>query len=84
MNKIFIVNFVNILTNILMILIFARVILSWVPSGFPRVRKFLFDVTEPLLAPIRKIIPPIGGVMDLSPIIAYLLLYLIQIGISYI
>ena len=84
MNKLLILNFVNLLTNILMLLIFARVILSWIPSGLPRTRKFIYDVTEPILAPLRKIIPPLGGLMDLSPIVAYLLLYLIQIGIGYI
>jgi len=84
MNKLLLVNFVNLLTNLLMILIFARVILSWVPRGLPRIKKFLFDVTEPLLAPLRKIIPAPGGIMDLSPIVAYLLLYLIQIGVSYL
>lgn len=84
MNKVYIVNFVNLLTNIFMVLIFARVILSWIPKGVPRLRKFVFDTTEPLLGPIRKIIPPIGGALDLSPIIAYLLLYLIQVLVAYI
>lgn len=67
-----------------MILIFIRVILSWVPSGIHNFRKFIYDVTEPILAPIRKIIPPLGGMIDLSPIIAYILLYLIQIAVSMI
>lgn len=79
MNKLFFINFVNLLTNILMVLIFARVIFSWIPNGIPSIRKFVFEVTEPFLAPIRKVIPPVGGVLDLSPIIAYLLLYLLQI-----
>jgi YggT family protein len=78
MNKELIINFVNILTNIYMVLIFIRVILSWIPSGANILRKFIFDATEPVLAPIRKVIPPLGGVVDLSPIIAYLLLFLIQ------
>lgn len=84
MSKLFVINFVNLLTNIFMVLIFVRVILSWIPNGIPRIRRFVFEITEPLLAPIRKAIPPIGGALDLSPIIAYLLMYLIQVLVSYI
>lgn len=78
MNKELLINFVNLLTNILMLLIFVRVILSWVPGKLERLRQFTYDTTEPLLGPMRKLIPPVGGVMDLTPIIAYLLLILIQ------
>ncbi|MFY9614350.1 MAG: YggT family protein [Candidatus Dormiibacterota bacterium] len=35
-------------------------------SGIPR---FLFEVTEPVLAPVRRLIPPIGGVLDISPML---------------
>ena len=76
--KEFIVNFLNLLTNILLVLIFIRVILSWVPAKITKFRKFMEDTTEPILAPIRKVIPPIGGTLDLSPIIAYLAIYLLQ------
>jgi len=76
--KVFLVNFFNLLTNILLILIFVRVILSWVPAKATTLRKFINDTTEPILAPIRRVIPPVGGALDLSPIIAYLLIYLLQ------
>jgi len=82
MNYQLIINFVNLFTNILMILILVRVVLSWIPSGIPKFRKVIDDITEPILAPIRKIVPPVGGVMDLSPIIAYVLLYLLQVIIG--
>ncbi len=52
--------------------VFGRVILSWFPidSGSPLagVFSFLYTVTEPVLGPARRAIPPIGG-FDLSPII---------------
>ena len=72
-----IINFINIFANIYFVLIFVRIILSFIPVGLPRLRLFIFDVTEPLLAPIRKIVPPMGGMFDLSPIILYLILELL-------
>ncbi len=58
------------------ILLFARVIMSWFVRdlGNP-IFRFLYEITEPLLAPIRRIMPPMG--LDLSPIIAYMLLSLL-------
>lgn len=82
MTKEFIINFINLLTNIYIGLIFVRVILSWIPKKAPRLQKFIYDATEPILGPIRKTIPPLGGAFDLSPIVAYLLLYLIQVLVS--
>lgn len=78
MYKEYIINFVNLLTNVLMILIFVRVIFSWIPSGLEKIRKVVFDLTEPILKPFRKLIPPIGGALDLSPIIAFIILQIIQ------
>lgn len=43
---------------------------------------FLYRVTEPVLAPIRKRMPDLGGV-DLSPIVVFVLIYLIQRLIVY-
>ncbi len=58
------------------IVLFARIILSWFPispgSGMSSIYGFLHTVTEPVLAPIRRLIPPIGmgGMgLDLSPMI---------------
>ena len=64
------------LLNLYLILLFARIILSWFPvsPGGPmaQIFSFLYTVTEPVLGPVRRAIPPIGmGGMgfDLSPII---------------
>lgn len=58
------------------IILFARIILSWFPiapnSGMSTVYGFLYSITEPVLGPIRRLIPPIGmgGMgLDLSPMI---------------
>ncbi len=57
---------------------FARVILSWFPiapgSAMAGVYSFLYAITEPVLGPIRRLIPPMGmgGMgLDLSPIIVF-------------
>ena len=59
--------------NIFMIIVFARVILSWVnPDPFNPIVRFINQVTEPLLYQIRTRIPTAFGGMDFSPIIVLL------------
>lgn len=65
-----IINFVSLIQQFLVILIFIRVILSWLRINI----KFIYDTTEWLLRPIRQVLPPIGGMLDLSPLLAILLL----------
>jgi YggT family protein len=58
--------------------IMARIILSWVRvDPYHPVSVFLFRVTEPILAPLRNIIPPIG-MLDISPIVAIIVLGIAQ------
>jgi YggT family protein len=66
------------------ILILIRVLLSWIYTNpyspalnNPAVR-ILYQVTDPILEPIRKVIPPIGGAIDISPIVALLLLDIVR------
>jgi YggT family protein len=67
-------NFLSLLSLVLWLLIIARVILSWVaPMGGGPFVAFIYQATEPLLAPIRRIIPPTAGI-DWSPLILLLLL----------
>jgi YggT family protein len=68
------VNFVLLLVTVLWLLVFARVILSWTnPTGGGGLVAFIYQVTEPILAPIRRVLPPTGG-LDWSPLIATLVL----------
>ncbi|MEI6266917.1 MAG: YggT family protein [bacterium] len=83
MVKEFILNFLNIFSNIFILLLFTRILLSFVPLKLLRFRLFVFNATEPVLAPVRKVIPPMGGVMDLSPIIVYLVLQALIIIAEY-
>jgi len=62
---------VNTVVNILTILLFARSILSFViRDPHNPIMRFLYDVTEPILAPIRRRMPPMGG-FDLSMLVAF-------------
>jgi YggT family protein len=66
--------FFGMLATALTILILGRVIVSWTnPSGGGGLTAFLYQATEPILAPIRRLIPPSAGI-DWSPMIAILLL----------
>ncbi|WP_151702295.1 YggT family protein [Nitrincola alkalilacustris] len=72
---------VGVFSNILTILFWATigsVIISWVAPGNPHpAPQILLQLTEPLYAIVRKVIPPIGG-LDLSPIVILLGIQLIQ------
>ncbi len=74
----FIVNFVSILVLILQIAIIGRAVLSWFPID-PRSPfvSILNEITEPVLAPLRRIVPRIG-LIDITPMVAIFLLYIIQ------
>ncbi|MGI6197931.1 MAG: YggT family protein [Candidatus Cloacimonadaceae bacterium] len=62
-------------------LLLARVLLSWIiQNPDNRLYQFLYGITEPLLAPIRRILPAMG--LDISPIILFLVLRLIS-GLLY-
>ena len=75
---IFLVNFVNILFEVLSLAILVRVVLSWFRvDPYNRFVQILYQVTEPVLAPIRRIIPPIG-MIDITPIVALLVLQVVQ------
>lgn len=59
--------------------VLIRVILSWVaPDPYNPVVRVIVQVTEPIMAPIRKLLPPMGG-FDLSPLIVLLGIQLLQI-----
>jgi YggT family protein len=73
----FIVTFLEVLFQVLTIAVFIRAILSWFPtSPNNQFVAFLNQVTEPFLAPLRRLIPPLGGMIDISPIVAIVLFQL--------
>ena len=66
--------FVQLFVTVLWLLVIGRVLLSWINPRFEGpVARFLFDTTEPLLAPIRRVLPS-TGMIDLAPLVLILLL----------
>jgi len=59
--------------------IIGSIILSWVAQGsYNPGAQLLYQVTEPVMAPFRKLVPPLGG-LDLSPIFVFLLINVIEV-----
>jgi len=78
---------IDTLVDIATILLLAQVILSWlvafniVNTRHPFVNtvgRFLYQITEPALRPIRRVVPAFGGI-DISPLILMLLLWFLRI-----
>ena len=66
--------FVNVFFGALTLVIFARVILSWIPTRLPwGLNDFIQSVSEPILGPIRRLLPASAG-MDFSPLVALVVL----------
>lgn len=66
---------INLTANILTILIFVWVIASWVLAPYHPIRETLDRIVEPLLAPLRRILPMTGPV-DFSPMLLIILIML--------
>jgi len=73
------IKIINLIFRIYSYMILARIILSWFSGSYYNpVAKFIYKITEPILAPFR-IILPLGNVgLDLSPIIVFFLLNLLH------
>src|SRR6185503_3985409 len=70
------------LISIYILLIVIRIVFSWGMLSYTnRVMRFLVDVTEPLLGPLRRRIPPLGW-LDISPLVAILILWLFQAAVA--
>ncbi len=72
-----IAQFVYLLVTILTFAIFIRSILSWFPGGRDNaLAGILAQITDPILEPLRRVIPPMG-MIDITPLVAILLLLFI-------
>ena len=55
-------------------------LISWLPNvdrSHPAIQ-FLHQITEPVLEPLRRLIPPLGGMIDISPMVAMLALFFLS------
>ena len=72
------VQIIQTLGTFLSIAIFARVILTWFPTQANNpIVVFIYAITEPILAPIRRFVPRFG-MLDLTPMIALILILFIE------
>ncbi len=66
--------FIQLFVTVLWMLVIGRVLLSWInPTFSGAIGRFLFETTEPLLVPIRRVLPS-SGMLDWSPLVLMLLL----------
>ena len=71
-------NVIQMIISIIDFIIIIRVLLSWVnPDPYNPIVQIIYGITEPIMKPFRRILPPIGG-FDLSPILLILVLVFIQ------
>lgn len=72
--QLFLQTFLGMIILILWLLVLGRVLISWVdPSGRSQLGGFLIQATEPILAPVRRIMPP-TGMFDFSSFIVLVVL----------
>ena len=76
-----VVTFVDVLATVLYIAMIGRVIMSWINVGpsnplYP-IAQIIYQVTEPVLAPLRRVLPSFG-MLDFSPMVALLLIFFIR------
>ncbi len=74
-----IINIIELLLQLFNLALLARIILSWFPNVDRRnpVIQFLFDITEPVLRPIREMLPS-SGMFDFSPMIVFVIIQVIS------
>lgn len=75
---------ISLIIQIYQFLILIRVLLSWVNVNpyrpvinHPAVQ-ILYQITDPVLQPLRRLIPPIGGTLDISPVVAIIALEIVN------
>jgi YggT family protein len=76
-----IASFVSVFITVYILLILVYVLSSWIRVPYNpwlnRIQRFLYDVCEPYLRLFRRVLPPLGPI-DLSPVVAIIVLYVIQ------
>lgn len=76
---------IGLLYTIYSYMIIIYVLMSWIPNVRESfIGEWLGKLVEPFLAPFRRFIPPIGGMIDISPIVALFALRLAVLGLEYI
>ncbi len=72
--QVFVQTFIGLILMILWLLVLGRVLMSWVdPMGRTQIGGFLIQATEPILAPVRRVMPQ-TGMFDFSSLVVLLVL----------
>lgn len=83
--------FIDLVLQLIIYIIVAQVIISWLLAFnilnmsnrfVATIANALFQITEPVLGPLRRIVPQFGG-LDISPILLFLAIYFIRLVILY-
>lgn len=75
----FIVTFVDLTFNLFTLLIIGRVLLSWFPQyRYHPIGEMIFSLTDPIILPFQRIVPNVG-MFDFSPMIAIVVLNIVQV-----
>ncbi len=72
---------ISLVLTLFTFVLFARGILSWIPNKtgpLATANSIAYTITEPVVAPVRKVIPPLGG-LDVSVFVVFIGIYLIRI-----
>lgn len=78
-SQILVVSLLAYLLDIYSLLIIARVIVSWIGlSPMNQAVRLIQSLTDPILVPIQNVIPPIGGTIDVSPLIAFVFIRILR------
>ena len=65
------------------VIILVRIIFSWVGASYTnRLLRLTVRLTEPLLAPLRRVVPLVGGMWDVSPLVAYAIVWVGQMAVA--
>lgn len=76
---------ISTLAELTILAIIIRVVLSWLPgvTALQSVARFFNKVTDPLIEPIRRRLPSMGGI-DLSPLVAVVLIWIVESALLFV
>jgi YggT family protein len=74
------IGILSLLLQVYSYILLARALVSWIPNLDPYnpIVQFLYQITEPVLEPIRRLIPPVGGMIDISMLVAFFGIIILQ------
>ena len=70
-------NFTDLFVRIFTVLLIVRVVASYFANPGGQFFRGLVSITEPIIAPVRKLLPPMSG-LDLAPLVTYIVMRVIQ------